>query len=124
MVPSLPQSDVGPAPSETEVATTTETDGTSPPLASPASPTKVNRIQLRKLRESFLRVVKASYWELCDKGVLPRKTTAAKVLLDSADLGMLQSGSDSGLSDWGVVRARLQLGVHVSEEDYRTNINT
>merc|ERR1740121_3029816 len=34
---------------------------------------KLNRNQLRMLRESLLRVVKASYWELCDNGVLPRK---------------------------------------------------
>mmetsp|Transcript_114557 Transcript_114557/g.244383 ORF Transcript_114557/g.244383 Transcript_114557/m.244383 type:complete len:949 (+) Transcript_114557:177-3023(+) len=121
MVPTLAQSDEAEATAAKEVAAAADAAGAVTPVA---MSTKVNRIQLRKLRESFLRVVKAAYWELCDKGVLPRKTTATKVLLDSADLGMMESGSDFGLSDWKVVREGLQLGEHDSEEHYRKNITT
>jgi len=84
---------------------------------------QVNKIQLRKLRQSLLRVVKASYWELCDEGVLPRQTQATKVLLDSADLGMMESGGDGGLYDWTVVKKKLQVGFETQEE-YMATIRT
>jgi NhaP-type Na+/H+ or K+/H+ antiporter len=92
----------------TRISTTTETN-----LG------KVNMNQLRMLRESLLRVVKAAYWELVETGVLPRKTSATKVLLDSADLGMLNSAEEDGLCDWDVVAKRMQLGVYKTEEEYR-----
>lgn len=80
---------------------------------------KVNMNQLRMLRESLLRVVKAAYWELVETGVLPRKTSATKVLLDSADLGMLNSAEADGLCDWDVVAKRMLLGVYKTEEEYK-----
>jgi len=124
LVPALAESDVLPpviSQTQSDVGTASHShlrrSGTDLDITA-----KVNQIRLWKLRESFLRVVKASYWELCDLGVLPRKTKVAKVLLDSADLGMMGTSGGSGLSDWEVVKVRLQLGLLSSEEEYGSKI--
>jgi len=86
--------------------------------------------KMRTLRESLLRVVKCNYWELIDGGVLPRKVAATKVLLDSADLAMMESNRlvadteddnsrKTGLIDWEIVRSQLHLGAFESDLDYK-----
>jgi NhaP-type Na+/H+ or K+/H+ antiporter len=80
----------------------------------------LNRNQLRMLRESLMRVVKNSYWDILDGGVLARKSSVTKVLLESADLGMLETLSETHeLSDWETVRKGLEIGEYKDEQEFR-----
>lgn len=74
-------------------------------------------VRMRMMRESFLRVVKNGYWELCDKGVLPRRKPSTLVLLDSADVSLMDSSLC--IKDWDLVRAELHIGEFKDPEDYR-----
>jgi NhaP-type Na+/H+ or K+/H+ antiporter len=100
-------------------------------LASKEGKDGFRKAWMRTLRESLLRVVKNIYWELLDNGVLPRKSTCTKVLLDSADLAMMESNrpvaesesssSKTGLIDWEIVRVQLRLGAFENDLDYKRN---
>jgi hypothetical protein len=54
------------------------------------------------IRRAFLDVVRVSYWRQINSGKLPRKSSAALILLNSIDVAMEQV-KQPGLHDWDVI---------------------
>mmetsp|Transcript_6728 Transcript_6728/g.14764 ORF Transcript_6728/g.14764 Transcript_6728/m.14764 type:complete len:857 (+) Transcript_6728:153-2723(+) len=57
---------------------------------------------LTHIRRAFLEVVRVSYWRQINSGKLPRKSSAALILLNSIDVA-LETTDTPGLQDWDVI---------------------
>lgn len=66
-------------------------------------PTIMNEL-LTHIRRAFLEVVRVSYWRQINSGKLPRKSSAALILLNSIDVA-LETTDTPGLQDWDVIEA-------------------
>lgn len=59
---------------------------------------------LTHIRRAFLEVVRVSYWRQINSGKLPRKSSAALILLNSIDVA-LETTDTPGLQDWDEIVA-------------------
>lgn len=66
-----------------------------------ARPTMLAEL-LAHIRRAFLEVVRVSYWRQINSGKLPRKSSAALILLNSIDVA-LETTDTPGLQDWEVI---------------------
>jgi NhaP-type Na+/H+ or K+/H+ antiporter len=58
---------------------------------------KANRESVAGVRELFLDIVKATYWEMIKAGTLPANSSATRTLLQSCDIAKDQTDEDNGM---------------------------
>jgi len=63
--------------------------------------------QVKALRESFMRIVRAKYWELIATNKLPKSSSAALLLLNSTSICI--NNVDEPLHDWDSVEPSVQV---------------
>lgn len=76
----------------------------------------LNPDMLDATRRAFLEIVRMSYWNQVNSGKLPRKSTAARILLNSVDVA-LETTDTPGLQDWDEIEKHF-------DELYRNYYNT
>mmetsp|Transcript_2893 Transcript_2893/g.4440 ORF Transcript_2893/g.4440 Transcript_2893/m.4440 type:complete len:1037 (-) Transcript_2893:411-3521(-) len=76
---------------------------------------------LSHIRRAFLEVVRVSYWRQINSGKLPRKSSAALILLNSIDVA-LETTDTPGLQDWDVIEAHYR-ALFQSQTNYRDPLN-
>eukprot|EP00931_Biecheleriopsis_adriatica_P058425 TRINITY_DN34775_c0_g1_i1.p1 TRINITY_DN34775_c0_g1~~TRINITY_DN34775_c0_g1_i1.p1 ORF type:complete len:1179 (+),score=197.98 TRINITY_DN34775_c0_g1_i1:60-3596(+) len=72
-----------------------------------ACTTNASEEDVKHLRECFMRVVKAKYWELIKENKLPKKSPAALLLLNSVSACI--NNLDKPLHDWDCVEPSVQV---------------
>lgn len=76
-------------------------------------------LRMRSARESYLRVVKQAYWEALDAGVMDRHRPYSLVLIDSADVALMDS--QRPIMDWAIVKRALDIGMFKSKTEFARN---
>merc|ERR1719298_100320 len=74
-------------------------------MMDPSEDKVVERQRLVQYREVFIKVLQNHYWDAIHDGIIGRKTTIARVLLDSTNAAL--DKCHLGLFDWDVVENRV-----------------